>query len=200
MMMPLSHANRIQLDAAEGWLALGNPKEAQAELKKITKDNAHHPAVLAMGWQVAAVLGRWNQALRSIKSLCEIAPLSAQAWVLQAETLRNLRGPRAAWVLLRRVVARFPSDAVLSYRLACYAAQTGMFGESCTWLLRAFDLEISGKLRLTAIMDTELDPLWEQIARMEEFHSAKPARKRARKAGNKSSAQAAGLNAPQPKP
>lgn len=180
-MMPLTHANRIQLDAAEGWLALGNPCEAEAELKKISEQNAHHPAVLIMHWQAAATAGRWHKAHRAIKALCEMAPMSAQAWVLQAETLRHLRGPKAAWTLLLRVVNQFPVDAVLSYRLACYAAQTGLFSESCTWLLRAFDLEKSGQLRLTAILDTELDPLWEQIARLENFRLSKPSRRRARR-------------------
>jgi uncharacterized protein HemY len=181
MMMPLSHANRIQLDAAEGWLSLGNPREAEAELEKISEQNADHPAVLVMSWQAAASAGRWQKAHRAIKALCEMAPMSAQAWVLQAETLRHLRGPKAAWTLLLRVVSRFPADAVLSYRLACYAAQTGLFGESCTWLLRAFELETSGQLRLTAILDTELDPLWEQIAQLENFRLAKPSRRRARR-------------------
>ena len=40
------------LEAAEGWVELGNHLEANEELERITAENRAHPAVLGVRWQI----------------------------------------------------------------------------------------------------------------------------------------------------
>lgn len=126
-MSPLTPGERFQLEAAEGWLMLGNAVEAHEELEKLPGDANHHPAVLRMRWQVYAAAGLWE--------------------------------------VLMGVAPEFPDNAVVQYNLACYAAQMGLLEESCGWLVKAFEIEESAQLKLAALCDPDLRPLWEKIGR-----------------------------------
>jgi len=97
--------------------------------------------------------------------LCELAPQSPAAWICQANTMRHYKGVVEAWSVLLGVVNRFPGEAIMRYNLACYAAQMGLLEESCGWLVQAFELEESTQLKLAAIYDSDLQPLWEKIGR-----------------------------------
>ena len=77
----------------------------------------------------------------------------------------NYKGLGEAWNALLNVVNRFPQDAIIRYNLACYAAQLGLLEESCAWLIKAFELEKSVELKLAAIYDADLKPLWDKIGR-----------------------------------
>lgn len=164
-MNALTQKDRFQLEAAEGWLMLGNPTEAHEELEQITRGGSSHPSVLSMRWQVYAAARWWEAAFVVSKALCELAPRSGEAWICQANTLRNYKGVIEAWSLLLGVVNKFPKDAVIRYNLACYAAQMGLLEESCGWLVQAFELEQAVQLKLAAIYDPDLQPLWERIGR-----------------------------------
>jgi hypothetical protein len=164
-MNALSHAERFQVEAAEGWLMLGNPLEAHEELEKVIGDAAYHPTVLAMRWQVYAAAGWWEAAFIVSKALCELAPDSAAAWICQANTLRHYKGVMEAWGLLLGVADKFHDDAIIRYNLACYTAQMGLLEDSCGWLVQAFELEESTQLKLAAIYDPDLQPLWDRIGR-----------------------------------
>src|SRR5688500_10607434 len=109
-MNTLTQAERFQLEAAEGWLMLGNPIEAHEELESIIGDNAYHPAVLSMRWQVYAAARWWEAAHVVSKVLCDLAPHSAEAWICRANTLRNYKGVVDAWSMLLSVVSKFPQN------------------------------------------------------------------------------------------
>jgi predicted Zn-dependent protease len=164
-MNALTQAERFQLEAAEGWLMLGNPVEAHEELEQIAVEFARHPSVLAMRWQVYAAARWWEAAYVVSKALCELAPQSSEAWICQANTLRNFRGVLEAWTMLLTVVKKFPDNAIMRYNLACYAAQLNLMEESSGWLVEAFELEGSVQLKLAAIYDPDLQPLWDKIGR-----------------------------------
>ena len=78
-----------------------------------------------------------------------------------------------AWSLLLGTVSKFPNDAVIRYNLACYAAQLGLLEESCGWLVQAFEMEESLQLKVAAIYDPDLQPLWDKIGRDRLFNDAK---------------------------
>jgi tetratricopeptide (TPR) repeat protein len=162
-MNALTATERFHVDAAEGWLMLGNPIEAHEELEKLSGESNQHPAVLAMRWQVYAAARWWEAAYVVSKALCEVAPNSAEAWICQANTLRNYKGTVEAWSLLLSVVKKFPDEAIIRYNLACYAAQLNLLEESCGWLVQAFELDESVQLKLAALYDPDLQPLWEKI-------------------------------------
>ena len=134
-MNPLTNAERFQIDAAEGWLMLGNPLEAHEELEKIGNEAAHHPAVLSMRWQVYAAAGWWEAAYVVSKALCELAPDCSAVRICQANTLRNYKGLMEACGLLLGIADKFQEDAVIRYNLACYTAQMNMLEDSCGWLV-----------------------------------------------------------------
>ena len=164
-MKALTHAERFQVEAAEGWLMLGNPLEANEELEKIAGDASYHPTVLSMRWQVYAAAGWWEAAFVVSKALCELAPESSAAWICQANTVRHYKGVVEAWTVLLGVAEKFPEDAVIRYNLACYTSQMGLLEDSCGWLVQAFELEESSQLKLAAIYDPDLQPLWDRIGR-----------------------------------
>ena len=164
-MKALTHKERFHIEAAEGWLMLGNPAEAHEELENISSEYSGHPAVLSMRWQVYAAAKWWEAAYVVSKALCDLAPYSAEAWICQGNTLRNYKGVIEAWSLLLSVVNKFPKDAIIRYNLACYAAQLSLMEEACGWLVQAFELEESVQLKLAAVYDPDLKPLWEKIGK-----------------------------------
>jgi hypothetical protein len=49
------------LNAAEGWLELGNHLEADNELDNITPEFRAHPIVLQMRWRVYSQAKKWDR-------------------------------------------------------------------------------------------------------------------------------------------
>lgn len=62
-MNPLQHPDTLHLQAAQGWLELGNHTEANEELEQITADLRVHPDVLAVRWQIYACAKKWDACL-----------------------------------------------------------------------------------------------------------------------------------------
>jgi predicted Zn-dependent protease len=151
------------MSAAEGWLMLGNPHEANQELEQVSSENRYHPLVLAARWQVYAMAGWWEAALVVSKALCSIAPDRSYSWICQANALRSFHGFTEARKLLMSVVGKFPDDPIIAYNLACFSCQLGLLNDACTWLLRAFQHENSTQLKVMALVDPDLGPLWEKI-------------------------------------
>jgi hypothetical protein len=59
-MPPLQPPDSTHLQAAEGWLELGNPLEANEELEKITPELRPQPDVLRVRWQIYAAAKEWE--------------------------------------------------------------------------------------------------------------------------------------------
>lgn len=154
----------LQIEAAEGWLMLGDSAAAVDELEKVSGEFYYHPRVLAVRWEIYAAAKWWEAAWIVSTALCEVAPDIPAGWISQANALREYKGLRSAKKLLLSVVARFPSDPVIPYNIACFACQLGQMPDACKWLLRAFDIEKTAQLKLMALCDPDLKPLWEKIA------------------------------------
>jgi predicted Zn-dependent protease len=162
-MKSIPRPEALKIQAAEGWLMLSNPFEANEELEQISPEYRMHPAVLAMKWQVYAAAEWWEAAWVVSKALCDLLPESAEVWICQANTLRRYRGLRDAADLLETVLERFPDEAVCRYNLACYEAQLGNIDDASSWLVQAFELPNSMALKLAAVYDPDLQPLWERL-------------------------------------
>lgn len=72
--------------------------------------------------------------------------------------MRRVESIDAAHVVLKRAEARHPNDATIQFNLACYEAQLGNLGQAKVNLERA--TRIDPKFRLTAMEDTDLEPIW----------------------------------------
>ena len=54
----------------------------------------------------------------------------------------------------------FPEAWVVPYNLACYTCQLGLMEEARSWLEKAFELGDSKSIKLMALEDPDLEPLW----------------------------------------
>jgi hypothetical protein len=53
----------------------------------------------------------------------------------------------------------------MRYNLACYESQLGRLEQAKNWLEKAFALGDARKLKLAALDDPDLQPLWKEIGK-----------------------------------
>ena len=58
---------------------------------------------------------------------------------------------------------KFPEDPIMRYNLACYECQLGRLEHARNWLQKAFKLGDPKKIKLMALEDPDLQPLWREI-------------------------------------
>jgi len=153
------------LAAAIGWLELGNPAEARAELGHVRPENQEHPDVLEARWLVCAETKSWPEALEVSRALLKQAPERSSGWLHQAYALRRVPGGtvQQAWEALLPAFEKFPSEATISYNLSCYACQMSQLEAARTWFKRALSLGNQEHLKQMALADHDLEPLWPEI-------------------------------------
>jgi Flp pilus assembly protein TadD len=153
------------LRGAIGWLELGNPTEARAELDKVSLDQQQHPDVLEMRWTLCAEEKDWSDALAAARALLQAAPERAAGWLHQAYALRRVPdgGLERAWEALLPAFEKFPKEPVIAFNLACYACQMHRLAEARTWLKKAQKIGGDEEIRAMALRDPDLEPLWEEL-------------------------------------
>jgi len=161
-MKPLELHDLRYLAAAQGWLELGNHLEADEELENITAEQRAHPAVLEIRWQIYAKAGKWEGALDIASALVQLVPESALGWVHRSYAFHELKRTEEARDNLLRVVDKFPEDPIMRYNLACYECQLGRLEQAKNWLEKAFEVGDSKQIKLTALEDPDLEPLWRE--------------------------------------
>ena len=121
--------------------------------------------MLALRWAIYAKAEKHDMAFEVARGLVELVPDDASSWLKQAESLRKMPGggAKAALDSLLPVADRFPDDVALLYSLACYSCQAGDLKSAWSWLQRAMD-KGGDKIKLVALDDKELEPLWVDIA------------------------------------
>src|SRR5256885_6279952 len=124
-MEKLEPPDQHHLNAANGWLDLGNVEEALADLRKLSPAAAQHPDVLQTRWHIFAAAKRWDEALAVARELIKAAPGQPAGWIDQSYALHELKRTQEAWNQLRPVVEKFPKASTIPYNLACYACQLG---------------------------------------------------------------------------
>ncbi len=105
MTKPLEPPDQLHLDAAEGWLGLGNHLEANEELEQITASNRAHPAVLEVRWQIFAKAKKWDAVLDIASALVQFVPEHPLGWVHRSYCLHELKRTAEARDNLLRVRA-----------------------------------------------------------------------------------------------
>ena len=150
------------LEAADGWLELGLPLEAAAELAKITTLHQGHPDVLELRWHICAKEKQWLACVELATIIIELAPERVDGWIHRSFALHELRRTQEAFTQLLPVVGRFPSVWTIPYNLACYAAQLHQFAEAQKWLKLAVVLD-QKTVQQAAQDDEDLKPLWDSL-------------------------------------
>jgi tetratricopeptide (TPR) repeat protein len=162
---PLEPPDSFHLKAAEGWLELGNHLEANEELEQIAPQLRVHPDVLEIRWEIYAKESKWNVCKDIAKAITKLAPTRSSGWLHLAYATRRAKdgGLKPAREILSSATEKFPKAPIIFYNLACYDCQLGNLKEAKQWLGKAIDLAGKKNIRLMALDDTDLKPLWEQI-------------------------------------
>ena len=155
------------LDAAIGWLTLGNTAEAWTEFEKLTPTHRTLPEALAFEWQLLSTEKRWPDAAAVGEHWVEAAPDEPAAWIQRSFALHEGRQTQQAWEKLLPAVKRFPQVNTIPYNLACYACQLGDLDTARRWLRRSLLCVKDTAERMlwttAAQQDRDLEPLWDEI-------------------------------------
>jgi len=162
-MAPLQPPDSFHLRAAQGWLGLGNSREARQELENIRPQMRTCPGVLKVEWEIYAAEKRWEAAVAIADNLIELQPDDALGWVHRSYALHELKRTQQARDNLLRVVDKFPSSATIRYNLACYECQLDNLSRAKFWLESAFRMGNRSQMKLAALEDPDLKPLWQEI-------------------------------------
>ena len=124
-MNPLEPPDSLHLEAAQGWLGLGNHTEAGAELEKISPGMKGHQDVLNVRWGICAAARQWEAALEIASAIIRLAPEDPLGWVHRSYALHELKRTAEARDNLLRIVDKHPDSPTIRYNLACYECQLG---------------------------------------------------------------------------
>jgi Flp pilus assembly protein TadD len=165
-MAPLQSPDIHHLRAAEGWLELGNAREAQAELDAISEAAQGRAEVLAVRWGILARFKLWEQAVVVAERIVQLLPDEVFGWIHRSYALHELKRTPEARDRLLPAVKLFPKVETIAYNLACYECQLGDLPAARQWLGRAMKLHDRAELKARALEDPDLQPLWTEIRQM----------------------------------
>jgi predicted Zn-dependent protease len=165
-MKELEPPDSLHLQAAQGWLELGNHVEADADLDKITPQLRAHPDVLKLRWQIYAAAKKWEAALDIAAAHVALDPEDPVGWVNRSYALHELKRTSEARDNLLRVLDKWPTIALMCYNLACYECQLGNLERAKEWLEKAFRLGDARRMKLAALDDPDVERLWKEIGQV----------------------------------
>jgi len=158
-MPELDRSDKVHLDAAQGWLGLGDHIQANEELEKITPQLRAHPDVLRVRWRVYAQAKKWGACCEIGRTLTELEPDKPGGWNDHAQSLHRLDRTEEAYDLLASAASRFPDQPTIFYHLAVYGCHLRKLSEAWNWLKRAFEIGDAKQIKLKALHDSDLEPL-----------------------------------------
>jgi tetratricopeptide (TPR) repeat protein len=163
--VPLPHPDNLHLNAAQGWLMLGDVAAAQSELEQMAAASRSDPETLETAWEVHAAKQAWPEAFAAADQLVHTAPDRDNAWIHLAFAARRMPGGglETARTLLLPAVTKFPQQFLIPYNLSCYAAQLGRLDEAWDWLQRAMTVGHRRNVSRMALRDEDLEPLWPRL-------------------------------------
>ena len=151
------------VSAALGWLELGNPREAKAELARLPANFRECPEALLVRWEIEAKERDWERSIETARALIAAAPHEPDGWIKQSYSLHELKRTREAWDGLLALEERFPKISIIPYNLACYACQLGDSVAAMRLLGKAIGLAGKDQIKSMALKDLDLQPLWDKI-------------------------------------
>lgn len=128
------------LEAARGWLTLGAPQEAAAELDALVACHLLDLEVLRLRVRVYRHLEDWTCLESVARRLYEHWHNMAEGHLALATATRHLRGPERALGILMEATELFPHEAAVYYDLACCEALCGNVDLARGWLNEAYRL------------------------------------------------------------
>jgi tetratricopeptide (TPR) repeat protein len=163
MISPLQQPDTMHLQAAQGWFELGDHLEANEELEQISPQNRAHPGVLEVRWAICAAAKKWQAALDIAATFIQLAPEYPFGWLHRSFALHELNRTAEARDNLLIALDKFPEESVLPYNVACYECRLGRLEQAKQWLGKAFKMGNARRMKLAALEDPDLEPLWKEI-------------------------------------
>src|SRR4030095_8801584 len=161
--MPVAKSDQEHLRSACGYIEQGMFQEAQAELEEIDPLCRLLPEILAARIPHYRTLEKWDLMAIVARKLTEWSPEEPANFTDWAYAARRGESIRQAHTILARAAVLHPADATIQFNLACYEAQMGNLDRAQAHLKRATQIE--AKVRLMALEDPDLEPLWASLAR-----------------------------------
>ena len=131
----------MYLEAARGWLELGDPRTAADELRNISGLRRAEPDVQKVRLQIAVDSDEWPAAFALAQGLIHAQQRDAQIFLWRSQAARHLSedGLPQALALLLEVANEFPEDPAIPFHLGCYNAALAQESTARCWLALAFD-------------------------------------------------------------
>jgi len=153
----------MHLNAATGWIQLGDYDAANDELENIRAEWRAHPDVLNLRWLIYSHHEQWDACLDIASAIFKMAPDRVLSWVNKAYSMRwsNDGSIEKAKPVLLEAAKLFPDDDIIQYNLACYCAQLGQLDAAQEHLDKSYELGDAKQIKLMALDDDDLKPLWD---------------------------------------
>jgi len=90
----------LHLSSASGWLQLGNPGEALADLAKVSAEHRKHRDVLLLEWHIHARNKDWERCVEIGGVMAKLNPGDPSGWINQANAMFYLKRGQEALDLL----------------------------------------------------------------------------------------------------
>jgi predicted Zn-dependent protease len=154
------------LAAAQGWLGLGDWREANEELEQIAPETRAHPVVLSLRYEIYAKGKKWDGAAETARALVSALPERPEFWINLAYSTRRKPGggiPQAKEVLTEARV-KFPKEHLIAFNFACYECHLANHKLAVRHLKDAIELASKKDIRQMALDDPDLEQLWGDIS------------------------------------
>jgi len=151
------------VQSAEGYLDLGMPDEASAELNGLPPEWTARIDVISLRAAIYSEAENWPMMRDFAEVLVKQCPEDSTHWIWFAFATRRCRSILEAQAILIDALKYHDSEPTIHFNLACYAAQTGDLPLARERLARACLLE-PRKLEV-ALADSDLEPLWEELGK-----------------------------------
>jgi tetratricopeptide (TPR) repeat protein len=159
----LGQSDRFHLNAASGWLGLGDFGSAVEELRQISAPMQEHPEVLLARCEIHFTSEQWEPLLPIADKLIRQFPKLDIVWINRSYALHELKRTQEAFDALLPAAEKFPKRWIVRYNLACYCSQLGRAEEAMRWLEQTMTLAGKKKIKAMALDDPDFEPLREQI-------------------------------------
>ena len=142
-----------RLSHIHGYLELGLVAEAQAELRRIPRNERELPVVLPARMAVLQAREKWDALRRVARTLVELEPENVGGWITWAYATRRAVSLQAAERILRAAIVRHPREPTIHFNLGCYASVRGDQMAARVHVARAIELDPSFKELLASDPD-----------------------------------------------
>ncbi len=161
-MHPAAREFKWQINAAEGYLELGMPAEAWAELAGLHPTISALPEITLLQLHILNKLGRWEDATTLGEATISSHPMGGDFYLVTSYAKRRFRSVAEAKALLLTGEPVLNAEAIFHYNVGCYDCLLGNLDEAVGRLERAF--LIDPRYRQTALDDEDLTALRVRLA------------------------------------